>query len=182
MEQSSNPMPLPLWQYALVPLLAGFVILVDQISKRFIEFFLPIYHGWTPIPAFPSLRLAHTTNTGAAFGLFPANSGIFMIAAVVISIAILYYNFTLPARQTLFRLALGLQLGGALGNLVDRLRLGHVTDFIDYGPWVFNLADAAIVTGAFVLAWVMWQESKELIPAPAINSTNEGAWDEQPSH
>ena len=66
----------------------------------------------------------------------------------------------------MFRLALGLQLGGALGNLSDRLRLGHVTDFVDFGPWVFNLADVAIILGTLILMGVMWQESKKHMPTP----------------
>ncbi len=168
-----------------MPVFAGLVIFTDQLSKRFVEFFLPIHHGWTPIPSFPALRISHISNTGAAFGLFPANSSIFIVAAIVISTAILYYNFTLPTGKTIFRIALGLQLGGAMGNLVDRLRLGHVTDFIDYGLWVFNLADAAIVTGAFILAWVIWQESKHFVPKPTTSSGNQtegGIWDEQPSN
>jgi signal peptidase II len=56
-----------------------------------------------------------------------------------------------------------LQLGGAIGNLIDRVRIGHVTDFLDVGPWpfLFNIADFAIVSGTILLAWLVWRESRE---------------------
>jgi signal peptidase II len=55
-----------------------------------------------------------------------------------------------------------MQLGGALGNVIDRFRLGHVTDFLDFGPWpVFNLADTSIVAGVVILTWLMFQEQRE---------------------
>lgn len=147
--------------------MAGFVILADQLSKLTVELLLPLYHSWTPLPhLLPTLRFSHVGNTGLAFGLFPHNSATFAWVAAFISLVILIYNYHLPGRQLWLRLALGLQLGGAVGNLADRLRLGHVTDFIDFGPWIFNLADVAIICGALILAGVMWQESKNHIPAP----------------
>ena len=170
---------LPLW-------IAGFVILLDQLSKQLVETAVLLHRSWTPFPTLlPQLRISHISNTGSAFGLFPNGSSIFAWTALIVSLAIVYYNFHLPGGQKLLRLALGLQLGGALGNLVDRLRIGHVTDFIDFGPWVFNVADAAIVSGAFLLAWAMWQESKQFVPASAevAEVRNEGGvWDERPSN
>jgi signal peptidase II len=167
MEQKSPTLPTTTGQRLLFLAVAGLVTLIDQLSKLLVEIFLPLYHGWTPLPnLLPSFRFSHVGNTGSAFGLFPHNSDIFAWMAVIISLAILIYNFTLTGRQFWLRLALGLQLGGAIGNLADRLRLGHVTDFIDFGPWVFNLADVAIILGALILSGVMWQESKNHIPAP----------------
>ncbi|MCB9422728.1 MAG: signal peptidase II [Ardenticatenaceae bacterium] len=151
----------------LLLLVAGCVVLADQLSKLVIEIFLPLYRSWTPLPhLLPTFRFSHVSNTGSAFGLFAHNSAVFAWVATLVSLAIVIYNFHLSGRQYWLRLALGLQLGGAVGNLVDRLRLGHVTDFIDFGPWVFNLADVAIILGAIVLAGVMWQESKQHVPAP----------------
>lgn len=174
MKQSPPKTPVATHWRTLVLWIAGFVILLDQLSKYLVEAVLPLYHGWTPIAAFPYLRIAHTTNTGAAFGLFPANSAFFAIAAAAISLAIITYNYTLPGSQKALRLALGMQLGGALGNLIDRLRLGHVTDFVDFGPWVFNIADASIVLGAVILAWVMWQDAKNSISIPKLNHPQPG--------
>lgn len=154
-------------QRLLLPVIAGFVIFLDQLSKLTVEIFLPLYRSWMPLPhILPAFRFSHVGNTGSAFGLFPHNSATFAWIATFVSLAILVYNYHLSGRQFGLRLALGLQLGGALGNLVDRLRLGHVTDFIDFGPWIFNLADTAIVLGALILAGMMWLESKKHVPAP----------------
>ena len=74
---------------------------------------------------------------------------------------ILYYYRQLPERAWLVRLALGLQLGGALGNVVDRLRQGYVVDFLEVPHWpVFNVADSCIVVGVVLLGWVMWREER----------------------
>ena len=154
-------------QRMLLLVIAGCVLLVDQLSKLTVEILLPLYRSWTPLPhLLPAFRFSHVGNTGLAFGLFPHNSAIFAWVAAIVSLVILTYNYNLSGRQFWLRLALGLQLGGAVGNLVDRLRLGHVTDFIDFGPWIFNLADVAIIFGALILAGVMWQESKNRVPAP----------------
>ena len=154
-------------QRMLLLVAAGGVVLVDQLSKLAVEILLPLYRSWTPLPhLLPAFRFSHVGNTGLAFGLFPHNSANFAWVAAFVSLAILIYNYNLSGRQFWLRLALGIQLGGAVGNLVDRLRLGHVTDFIDFGPWIFNLADVAIIFGALILAGVMWQESKNRVPAP----------------
>jgi signal peptidase II len=85
-----------------------------------------------------------------------------MLVALLVAAIILLYNYRLPTGHFLFRIALGLQLGGALGNLVDRIRLGHVTDFLDFGPFpVFNLADASIVAGVLVLVFLMLTETQD---------------------
>jgi signal peptidase II len=96
------------------------------------------------------------------FGLFQGTGMFFAILAVFVIGAIIYFNFTLPGDQWLLRIAIGLQLGGAIGNLVDRLRQdGHVTDFIDIGPWyIFNLADLAIVSGVILFGWVILRDHR----------------------
>lgn len=172
-------------QLALMPGIAGIVILLDQLSKYLVEALLPLYRSWSPIELIPALRISHVSNSGSAFGLFPAQSQLFAWAALFVAIGIVIYNFKLGAGQTPLRFALGLQLGGALGNLIDRLRMGHVTDFIDFGPWVFNLADVAIILGALMLAWVLWQESGKHVPDPrqiGRKQTQGAYWDEQPSN
>ncbi len=137
----------------LLPFLIAAVVLgLDQLSKYLVETRIPLYSYWAPIPALEGIfRLTHTANTGAVFGLFQGTGMFFAGLAVVVAGAIIYFNITLPGGQRLLRLALGLQLAGALGNLVDRLRQGHVTDFIDIGPWyIFNVADMAIVGGVIL--------------------------------
>ncbi len=139
------------------------VVLLDQLSKYIIIQTLPLYQSWAPVPALaPFFQITHTTNTGAAFGLFP-NAGWFLgIMAIVVSGAIIYFNERITSGNVWLRVALGLELGGALGNLIDRARLGYVTDLLDFGPWpVFNLADLAIVSGAVLLAWIILREERE---------------------
>jgi signal peptidase II len=142
------------------------LILADHISKLFIETWLPLNRSWQPVPEYAHLfQISHVSNTGAAFGLFPTGGSLFMIVAVVVAVVIVIYNYQMPAGQRAFRLALGLQMGGALGNFIDRIRLGHVTDFLDFGPWpVFNLADASIVAGVIIMGLLMiWEQRQEQV-------------------
>ena len=136
------------------------VLLLDQGTKYLVETRIPLYGVWAPIPALEGLfRVVHTANSGAVFGLFQGTGMFFAGLAVVVALAIAYFNLTLPGKQWAIRVALGLQLGGALGNLIDRLRQGHVTDFIDTGPWyIWNLADLAIVSGVILFAVAYWRE------------------------
>lgn len=104
----------------------------------------------------PVVRVTHVHNTGAAFGIFPAAGIVFTIIGVIVVGAIIYYFHQLPQGQWLIRTALALQLGGAIGNLLDRFRQGYVTDFINFEFWpVFNVADSAIVVGVGILIIVM---------------------------
>ncbi|HSM56129.1 MAG TPA: signal peptidase II [Candidatus Sulfomarinibacteraceae bacterium] len=150
-------------QKLLLFFVAGAIIIVDHITKLFIEQWLPLNSTWAPIPELAGVfRITHVSNTGAAFGLFPGGSLIFTVIAIIVVGVIIVYNYQLSGSQRLLRLALGLQLGGATGNLVDRLRLGHVTDFLDFGPWpVFNVADASIVAGVVILGILMFREQRE---------------------
>jgi len=154
--------PASIYERSLLLLVAATIIVVDHLTKVIIEGALPLYQSWTPFETLPFVRITHVSNTGAAFGIFPDASLFFMIMAIVVAAFILIYNFHLPADQRLLRLALGLQLGGAVGNLIDRFRLGHVTDFVDIGPLaVFNVADAAIVCGVAALVLVMLREERQ---------------------
>ncbi|MDY6877847.1 MAG: signal peptidase II [Chloroflexota bacterium] len=148
---------------------AALVLLADQASKYFVVARLGEGQSWEVIPWLtPFFRITYVTNTGVAFGLFPQWGNFFIVvAAIVIVVIVLYYHY-LPDGQWLTRLSLGLQLGGAIGNLVDRLRQGFVVDFIDLSFWplhnwpIFNLADTAVVAGVTVLALVMlWEEWRE---------------------
>ncbi len=131
-------------------LIAGGVFLADQATKALIRTHLP------PGASFPAdwpVRLTHVTNTGAAFGLF-TNQGLLLTLVAFFAVGlIIYYYRRLPEGAWALRTALGLQLGGAVGNLIDRVWQGYVTDFIDLRFWpVFNVADSAITVGAVLLA------------------------------
>ena len=136
----------------LLILLAVFIFLADQFSKYLVRESLALYESF---PREGFLRITHTFNTGSIFGLFQGyNTPLILLSFAGVAVLILLYH-TQRFPIGLLRLSLGLQLGGAFGNLVDRVRLGHVTDWIDVGPWpVFNVADSSIVTGLVILAWV----------------------------
>jgi len=153
-------------RYTLVlPFTAVLVLLFDQISKYLVAARLPVGQSIEIAPWLaPVVRMTHVTNTGAAFGLFRGGGNFFIAITVIVIVAIIFYYRQIPAGQFLMRLALGLQLGGAIGNLVDRLRQGFVVDFIDLNFWplqnwaVFNLADSSLVTGVILLALLMFGE------------------------
>ena len=163
-EENKAPERAPREERAILIIVAVVVIFLDQLTKWLVESNLAIGEVWEPSAALaPLFRVVHTFNTGAAFGLFAGGSLFFAITAVIVSIAILFFNHRLEGDNKWLRIALGLQLGGALGNFIDRVRIGQVTDFVDLGPWpfLFNIADLAVVSGAVLLAILVWQESRE---------------------
>ncbi len=141
---------------------AALVLIVDQYTKALVVRNLAVNEAWAPIPALARFfTISHVTNTGAAFGLFPDRGMLFVLIAVVVIIAIAGYYRFLPTALILVRVSLGLQLGGALGNLFDRLHYGYVVDFIDFKFWpVFNVADASIVVGVLILAFYLLREEE----------------------
>ncbi len=154
-------MPIP---WIFLTIVAACVIVVDQAAKALIVANVPLNGEWAPIPDLAHLfAITHTTNTGAAFGIFPDSGVVFLIIPVIVSGFIVYYYRKLPDQGGWpVRLALGLQLGGALGNLIDRVRLGYVVDFIHLKFWpVFNVADSCIVIGVVVLAGVLLLEDRK---------------------
>ncbi|MBI4299576.1 MAG: signal peptidase II [Chloroflexi bacterium] len=140
-------------------LLSALVIALDQLTKFLIRSNLSLGES---IPNSGFVRLTHVTNSGGAFGLFAGrNFPLILAAAVGILVIFLYYRYP-PRESTLLRLSLALMLGGAIGNLVDRLRQGYVTDFVDLTLWpVFNLADSSITIGVVALGYYLIFCSKD---------------------
>jgi signal peptidase II len=161
----------------VIPLIAVAVILIDQLSKYLVTTNLPLYGSWSPLPGpDPFFRIIYVYNTGAAFGLFKDLGPIFTLIAIVVIFAIVYYSRRLSEDEWLLRVALGLQLGGAIGNLLDRVRLGHVIDFIDIGfgttRWyTSNLADVSIVLGVILLGLSMLRDERRSRRAAAKSET-----------
>ena len=148
--------------WILDPILYLVVVLVaavDQVTKALVQHHLLVGES---IPRHGDIRITHTFNTGSAFGLFPDQT-LFLIIASFVGIGILivvYRNHPFPG--FLLRLALGMQLGGAIGNLIDRIFKGQVTDFVVLGSWpVFNLADASIVVGILIVIYIFVFTSRE---------------------
>ena len=121
----------------------------DQVTKYLIRDTLAIGESW---PREGFFRITHGTNTGTAFGLFQDQT-LWLTIASVFAIGFIIYFYRAHGGQTwLSGLNVGLLLGGAFGNLIDRVVAGRVTDFIDVGPWpIFNIADSAVVVGITLL-------------------------------
>ena len=136
-------------------LTALLVVAADQLSKFWIRSY-PEDHTIFQAGFF---RIIHIKNTGASFGLFQDHSFVLTIVAIVgiallLTYALFVYRRYPSLDNRLSRLALGLILGGTMGNLIDRLCFGGVTDFISIGIWpAFNIADSAIVVGAILFAY-----------------------------
>lgn len=139
------------------------IVVVDQVTKALVVANLALYEQYAPVEALRRyFTFTYVQNTGAAFGIFPAGGVFFLLVAVVVSGLIIYFYLTMPDQTWLIRTALGLQLGGAIGNLIDRVRLGFVVDFFDFKFWpVFNIADSAIVVGALALLVAMWWQDRQ---------------------
>jgi signal peptidase II len=113
-------------------------------------------------------HITYVKNPGAAFGILQHQTGLFIAIAILVVLAVVYYYPRLPAGCRWLRIGLGLQLGGALGNLLDRMRFGYVIDFFDFRIWpVFNIADMAIVIGVGLLLW-------EILHMPADEKLGSG--------
>ncbi len=155
--------------YAALLSIAAVIVITDQITKYLVRTYIPMGEMWSPwVWLAPYARIVHWQNTGAAFGMFQSFGGVFTILAILVSIAILYYFPRVPHEEWPLRLAMGMQLGGAVGNLIDRLTQGYVTDFVSVGNFaVFNVADASISVGVVVLiigVWIMDQSQKKSTP------------------
>ncbi len=155
-ERQASPTPITrlAWYREWVLLLSvSGVLAVDQLSKYLVRTNMRLGESW---PSEGLFRLTHGTNSGSAFGLFP-NQTVLLAVASVVAIGFLVYFYRVHAMpRALLRFAIGLQLGGALGNLIDRLRTGAVVDFIDVGAWpIFNLADSSIVVGMALLVGIL---------------------------
>lgn len=137
------------WLYLLIA--AAFVAL-DQISKWLVVAYLKPVGSVTLIPGF--LRLTYLENRGAAFGSLSEHRWVFMIFSTVAIVAVIVYLLRFAENSRLLRWTLALIIGGGVGNMIDRVALGYVIDFIDFcGIWsyIFNIADSCVCIGAGML-------------------------------
>ena len=163
-EATQQPEPLPVLQarrgsFRAFWLTALAIVGADQLSKALILRNLPVYDSRAVIPGV--LDLVHVHNAGVAFGLLndvthPLRSLLTTALALVALVGIAYYARQIRQEERLARMGLSLILGGACGNLADRLRQGYVVDFVDvywrdWHFWAFNVADAAITVGAALI-------------------------------
>ena len=163
-------------RWLLFGVLAAGVVIVDQISKLFIDANFqvasanPVPGGTAPTPILGEfVRIAKSYNTGGIFGLFGNSALVLALSSLVVIALILYYEWREGSHTWLLTLALALLLGGAIGNLIDRLRLGFVVDFVDMGIgdsrfYTFNVADSAISTALLFLILIALFHDR-LVPA-----------------
>jgi signal peptidase II len=146
------------WDYFYLISVAAVIVAFDQWTKGFVRTTIPLGSSWSPWPwLMPFARLVHWQNTGAAFGMFQGMGLVFTILAFIVAIGIIYYFRQVPRNEWALRLAMAMMLGGAVGNLIDRLTQGTVTDFISVGTFaVFNVADASISVGTVILVLAVW--------------------------
>jgi len=138
---------------AVFAAVAAAVVVFDQVSKHLIRSSLPI--GASVRVLGRLVRFTHTRNAGAAFGMLPGNRLIFIGVSSLVLFGIAVYLWRWKPARPMIVVALGLVAGGAIGNLIDRVLIGYVTDFIQWPldfP-VFNLADSGIVVGVAMLVW-----------------------------
>jgi signal peptidase II len=143
------------------------IVVLDQITKAIVRTKLPLHESVSIIPGF--LDFTHVLNTGAAFGFlnavdFPYKTTAIAVIATAALIGVGLYSASLSRHQLAARVGLALIVGGAAGNLVDRLMLGSVVDFVDvywrdYHFWAFNVADSAITIGVTIMIVDMLRSS-----------------------
>jgi signal peptidase II len=150
--------------YLILIGLGGVIIALDQWTKWLVRTRLPFQATWLPDGLnwlSPYARIVHWYNSGAAFGSFQNGNLVFTVLAILVIAAILYYYPRIEASDWSLRLAMCFQFGGAGGNLVDRLMMGRVTDFISIGTFpVFNVADSSITVGVMILLLGVWLKER----------------------
>ncbi len=146
----------------IIAFVAVIIFAADQLTKYLVVSRVGMGGSWTPFPNLPELvRITPGYNTGTACGYFPQFGQLFTFAPFLILAVVIYFYRSQPQPGWLLTLGTGLIIGGAFGNLVDRLRLGYVVDFIYVYRWpVFNIADAAVSTAVVLLLfWSLREDS-----------------------
>src|SRR3977135_1922428 len=146
-------------------LVAGVAVLVfafDRVTKIWVEQNIPLHEGRDVVGEY--VRIVHTQNTGAAFGLLPERTTLLSVLSVVAVLAIVYYYRQFANSSPLVTVTLGMQLACAFGSLLGGGTPGYVVDFVDVGIpngvrfWAFNVADSSIVLGILFVTLLLWQE------------------------
>ena len=142
------------WRKVVFGLIGLLIVVADQLSKAWIR--TNLLEGQSLFET-GFFRITRLHNTGAAFGLFQGQSLLLTVITLIVVAILLVYGFIVYHRFPLFgnlldQFAFGLVMGGAVGNLIDRIRLSYVIDFIDFGFWpTFNIADSAVTVGVIIL-------------------------------
>lgn len=150
-------------------------VFIDQISKYLVVIYMDLHESVSVIPHV--LNFTYIRNTGAAFGSFTESRWVFMIASTVMIVAILVFMLVKKPKSKLLLWALTLIVSGGIGNMIDRIRLGYVIDFIDFCAfpriwmWTFNIADSCVVIGAgLIILYLILDTVKESKRAKVVTS------------
>jgi signal peptidase II len=155
----------------LVASVAVVIFVIDRVTKAWVSENIPLGTARPVVGDY--VRIVHAQNTGAAFGLLPERTTLLSVLSVVAVLAIVYYYRQIASNSALVSATLGMQLGGAFGNLLDRITQGYVVDFVDVGIgdvrfWAFNVADSSIVVGIILVTLALWyEEHRAATPKPA---------------
>lgn len=131
-------------------LLVALIVAIDQYSKYYVESHM---HLGMSIPVIQNVfHITYVLNPGAAFGMLEHRTSFFIVIALLLVAAVIYFYPRIPSGYRLLKVGIGLQVGGAVGNVIDRVKTGYVVDFFDFRIWpVFNIADIAIVVGVGII-------------------------------
>lgn len=147
-------------------ILMMFCVFLDQITKYLVVIYMDLHESISIIPGI--FNFTYIRNEGAAFGSMSDSRWIFMILSTVAIVALLVYLFVKKPQSKLFCTALSLIVGGGIGNMIDRVRLGYVVDFLDFCAfpkvwmWTFNVADSFVCVGAgLLILWMILDLIKE---------------------
>ena len=159
-----------MWRKSIFLLTAILIVVTDQFTKLWIKSSLLPGESY---PTIGPLSITHIQNAGSAFGMFTNQTFLLTLSAVIGLIVIIFFYRRIAQYSLLASISLGLVFGGAAGNLIDRLNLGYVTDFIYVHLWgdvfwpAFNIADSAITIGVIaLLAFIIWGFKKEDVNTP----------------
>jgi len=154
-------------RFRLLLIISAVVLVLDQATKLYIDSRFALHQSLTVVENY--FHITYVRNKGAAFGIF-ADSAVripfFITVSIVAAVGIIWYLHRLSEEQRLLHVALSLIFAGAVGNLIDRIRLGEVIDFIDvhwhqYHWPAFNIADSAITVGVGILLVDLWREERK---------------------
>jgi signal peptidase II len=162
-------------QYSILLIVVTLIVAFDQWTKWLVRKNLSLNTSWLPDSLdwlSPYARITYIQNKGASFGMFQDGKVVLSILAVLVILGAIYYVLTVDFADGWMLTAAGLYIGGAIGNLIDRLTIGSVTDFVSVGTfYIFNVADASINISVAMLLLVLWIHERR---KPNMTTQTEG--------
>ncbi len=165
----------PRKEYSIFLLVIFAVVALDQWTKWLVRKSIPLNTSWLPESLnwlSPYARITYIQNSGSSFGMFQNGKIFLTILAALVIIGAIYYVLTMESADIWLLVTAGLYIGGAIGNLIDRLAIGSVTDFVSVGTfYIFNVADASINISVAMLLLILWIHERR---KPNMTTPTEG--------